>query len=382
MVVLGPFVRSLILATLGFGEPPNEPAAPEQVPVRVSLVLDENQAPLLGALLEEYLGTLGAPIVLARTDALDLATILGPGDEAPAPALARIWIRPQGERVSIFIADPAWTRIYIRHLELPNGLDEVAREEVAMLVMVNVESLLAGGTIGVHASEAADMLGVELEPPPEPEPAPEPEPEPAPEPEPVTMPVPELRSAKLTPSWTLGGGVGLGYGAQLWAVDAAPQHGPKVDGRLAFHPSRRRSPIGLLGLSFGWYVPARVRGEAFDLILHGFTVHVEGGVAVVMGRRAWFRPQLGLGVELLHERSVAELLTAEPMPPAWRPVPAGGASVMFEVGLVDHVRIAFGPTLAVRPVALSYRVGDTDEVVFQPWTVRPGFTIELRWDRH
>ena len=26
--------------------------------------------------------------------------------------------------------------------------------------------------------------------------------------------------------------------------------------------------------------------------------------------------------------------------------------------------------------------GDTDEVVFQPWTVRPGFTIELRWDSH
>jgi hypothetical protein len=49
---------------------------------------------------------------------------------------------------------------------------------------------------------------------------------------------------------------------------------------------------------------------------------------------------------------------------------------------VDHVRIAFGPTLAVRPVALSYRVSDTDEVVFRPWTVRPGFTIELRWDSH
>jgi hypothetical protein len=373
--LLGLVARSLIVAMLGFGEPPSEPVAPERAPVRVSLVLDENQARLLGALLEEYLGTLEVPIVLARTDALDLATVLGPGDEAPAPALARIWIRPQDERISIFIADRTWTRIYIRHLELPDGLDEVAREEVAMLVMVNVESLLAGGTIGVHASEAADMLGVELEPPAEPEPAPEPV-------EPVTRPVPEPSSAKLTPPWTLGGGVGLGYGAQLWAIDAAPQHGPKVDGRLAFHPSRRRSPIGLLGLSFGWYVPSRVRGEAFDLILHGFTVHAEGGVAVAMGRRAWFRPQLGLGIELLHEQSVAELLTAEPMPPTWRPLPAGGASVVFEIELVDHVRIAFGPTLAVRPVALSYRVGDTDAVVFQPWTVRPGFTIELRWDSH
>jgi hypothetical protein len=373
--VLGPVVRLLIVALLSVGEPPSEPVAPELAPVRVSLVLDENQAPLLGALLEEYLGALEVPIVLARTDALDLATVLGPGDEAPAPALARIWIRPDGERVSIFIADPAWTRIYIRHLELPNGLDEVAREEVAMLVMVNVESLLAGGTIGVHASEAADMLGVELEPPAEPEPAPEPV-------EPVTTPVPEPRSATLTPRWTLGGGVGLGYGAQLWAVDAAPQHGPKVDGRLAFHPSRRRTPTGLLGLSFGWYVPSRIRGEAFDLILRGFILHVEGGVAVAMGRRAWFRPQLGLGFELLHEQSVAELFLGEAMPPTWRPLPAGGASVVFEIELVDHVRIAFGPTLAVRPVALSYRVGDTDEVVFRPWTVRPGFTIELRWDRH
>jgi hypothetical protein len=64
------------------------------------------------------------------------------------------------------------------------------------------------------------------------------------------------------------------------------------------------------------------------------------------------------------------------------PCRQAGASVVFEIGVVDHVRIAFGPTLAVRPVALSYRVGDTDAVVFQPWTVRPGFTIELRWDSH
>jgi hypothetical protein len=200
--------------------------------------------------------------------------------------------------------------------------------------------------------------------------------------EPVTTPVPEPVPPSSRPRGTLGGGVGLGYGAQLWAVDAPPQHGPKVDGRLAFHPSRPRLPIGLLGLSFGWYVPARIRGEAFDLVLHGFTVHAEGGVAVAMGRRAWFRPQLGLGLEVLHEQSVAELFLGEATPPAWRPLPAGGASLVFELELVDHVRLAFGPTLAIRPLALSYRVGDTDELVFQPWTVRPGFTIELRWDRH
>lgn len=100
----------------------------------------------------------------AATADFERSTAVDPRDavlpqEHPKPARARVWIdlvSPQ--RATLYFVDEAWERVLIRHVELPHGFDEVAREQIGLIVHSTLQALLSGAKLGVTRQEARDAL--------------------------------------------------------------------------------------------------------------------------------------------------------------------------------------------------------------------------------
>jgi len=356
--------------------PPLEPA--------VDLVVAG--APEDAAAIDEVVGELLRRFELrlrpARVEWLDVAVVATLDPDAP-PAVARVWIDllappgPDGApQAAIYVADGSWERIRIRRVTLSNGVDEIAREELAHIVASGVEGVLEGRPLDQSRDEVRSDLGLPpAEPPPEPPPEPEPPPPPPPEPPgppPVEPPAPGPPSLALD--------LGLGYELTGFADEAAVSHGPLLTLELALRRAWLRPAIWL---TMQYRVPLEVPADPFGARLDhavfrllvsidaplvpglGFTVLLGGGLDVV-----WTEPRIAEGA--------AGRLEA--------PSTAFFGELRAGIGL----RATLGGSFALLAVVgcdvdgqhRSYVVlNDTEKrIVLEPWPVRPLALLTLSFD--
>jgi hypothetical protein len=166
---IAPIAPILPIALLAFASPAfaqeSGAAAPEAPPQLVHVTIAGAPQP---AALESTLGDLlehlpaaadGRPSrVGARfslVDAIDPRSITDPPLDR-SPGFARVWLDIRRDVAVVSIADTGWERIYVRRMPLPSGLDDVAREQVVHVVVSAIETLLAGGKIGIARAELVD----------------------------------------------------------------------------------------------------------------------------------------------------------------------------------------------------------------------------------
>ncbi|MEM7155212.1 MAG: hypothetical protein AAF799_20355 [Myxococcota bacterium] len=323
--------------------------------------------------LREYLHGLGVEVELRAEDGFALESVVNPPPD-PEHAVARVWVRIERARASVFIVDSDWQRIFIRHVPLESGFDEVAQEQLATIVHASVESLLAGGEIGVHRQRAAATLGIPLAR--EREPGPEPEAVATPPEEPAVFEEPTIAGAKHRP---LGVDLAVGYGVTLWSMRLAPSSGPRLDARLRIRSPSRPKLDGLVGLRGSYATPLRASNEALEVRMQSVDARAAGGMWWAPRPRFAARMELDVGMTSNHAVSRAVGPDAVAARDDWHFLPASGV----ELGLAWRVAPSLWLGAAARVdgtwVGIRYRVSDTGDVLFAPWRVRPGVVLELRW---
>ncbi len=170
----------LVTAAEAVGSAPRASApAASQATTAVEIALASTPPEAAGSVredLEELLGRRGLSARYRTVAAIDRDEVLRPAAQAPC-SLACIWIdlgvaRPG--RALVYISATASEQVVIRALQLPRGVDEVAREEVSHIVATSVEALQAGRPLPVAPEpEAVSVAKTEPEPPAPPVPAPE-----------------------------------------------------------------------------------------------------------------------------------------------------------------------------------------------------------------
>ncbi|HET6283384.1 MAG TPA: hypothetical protein VFH73_20670 [Polyangia bacterium] len=108
--------------------------------------------------LEEMLGRMGVTARYREAATIDPKQVLRPDPDAP-PALARVWLDLAAagpDRAVVYLADTKWQRVLVRHVGLSAGLDEVARQEVSVIVASSVDALRSGSALG--AGKEGDVI--------------------------------------------------------------------------------------------------------------------------------------------------------------------------------------------------------------------------------
>ena len=344
-----------------------EPVVGRRIPI-VMAVLGSSPEPM-SMLLEEYLHGLDVELDLQAVDGFALDAVVNPPPE-PDRAAARVWIRVEETRASVFIVDADWQRIFIRHVSIDSGFDEVVQEQLATIVLASVESLLAGGEIGVRRQRAAETLGVPLH-------VEEATPSSAP-----TGDEPSVSDVSSTPAAEprrMGVDLAVGYGVTLWSLRLAPSSGPRLDARLRIRSPSRRTLDGLLGLRASYALPLRASNESLEVQMQSIDARAAGGIWWAPRPRFAARVELDVGLTSNHVASRAVGPDARAASADWHFVPASS----LELGAAWRVAPSLWLGAAARVdgtvVGLRYRLSDTGEVLFAPWRVRPGLALELRW---
>jgi hypothetical protein len=300
--------------------------------------------------LQELLARRGLDARYRRLDAVDRDEVLRPASQSPC-SLACIWIDlgvATPGRAFVYISATASEQVIIRSLPLPNGADEVAREEVSHIVATSVEALQAGRPL-VAVAERDDVVA-KAEPPPPPPPPPQPG------------------------VWAA---AGLGAGAARESSDhlALPTVGLSLlvgpDGaRLA--PALWLQAAGFSSDAGGDPVALRFRGgELGALFAIGTSPH----------GRAVARLGLGPGVEL---RSTTPSLPAMGGPAGATlessqldPTLFVRAAARFEYRLFGRVGLFAALACDARVMSHRYTIttASTTESVFQPDRVRPSLVV-------
>ena len=76
---------------------------------------------------------------------------------------------PEEPAAVVYLVDGSWDRVLVRTVPLDEGLDEVARQELAEILAAGVEGILAGAAPGRPREEVRRDLGIEVPAPPPPE---------------------------------------------------------------------------------------------------------------------------------------------------------------------------------------------------------------------
>jgi hypothetical protein len=242
--------------------------------VEVAVAAPPDAETELVSVLAELLGRLQVELELRRESAIAPASVVTP-PPAPTAALARVFIDATRADVAVlYLVDASWQRVLVRRLPLEHGLDEVAREQLAHIVEAAIQSLAAGGQIGVSRAEASAELGLpsplveDVTPPGDGEPrAPATSaPEPAPASRRSRAAVP--RGAAEASRWKAR--AGLGWGLAPWTAETLVQ-GPELSLRLGVGRGRL-SGGGGLGLQYR--LRREVRSELAGMVIEGLALRV------------------------------------------------------------------------------------------------------------
>jgi hypothetical protein len=325
----------------------------------------------LSPVLTELLGRLPVALELKREATIEVARVLTP-PESPPPALARVFIDVTGRDVAIvYLVDAAWQRLLVRRLPLEHGLDEVAREQVAHVVESAIQSLAAGGVLGVTRAEASAELGVV-----------EPSRVTAPRDERRTAPVPTRALAPPAPksppprvnAWDAR--VGVGWGLAPWTPQTLLQ-GPELRVRLGW--GRGRLSWGG-GVSGRYLLEREVRSALAGMVIEGVGVRALGHARYALEPGFAVLASLGLGFDR----------------ETFRPLPGDASTVLLGAGgartsgivatsLGMEARIA-GPIWLGADAGVELEVAPDDYVVgrgsgfvaiAEPLRLRPNFSAQL-----
>ena len=355
--MLSPLIALVAAARVAAGGRP--PAAAPDVEIAIAAAAPA-AAVAVREDLEDLLSRRGLAARYRQLAAVARDEVLRPATEAPC-ALACIWIDlgvAKAARAFVYISATASAQVVIRSLPLPDGVDEVAREEVAQIVATSVEALQAGRPLPVGANVADAPLAKAVRPP---------------------APPPVARAAH--------------------ALARGPGRGRRPRGRLArraaggepfsrcrwLRGGRRARFAPALWLSLGAFssdaagdpVALRFRGgELAALVAIGTPPTLDG-----KPRRAVVRLGVGPGVELREATSLA---------PGGAPgVSLDGArldpcvfvraAARLEVRLSDAVGVFLAAACDARVVSRRYTLerDGMSEALFQPDVLRPSVIVGL-----
>jgi hypothetical protein len=313
---------------------------------------DEVAAARLAEALRDPLRRVGVEARISRTAQVDPRQIIEPRLGAPA-MLARVWIDlERAERATLYLVDGSWERILVRHVALQRGLDEVAREELGLILRAALEGLLAGERIGIGREEARETLAPRAAPAPAPEPAPPPDP----------GPVFEL---------------GLLYEAQLFSSQHAVTHGP-----LAGVGLRTGDGDVALGgaLSGQLRLPVSVDGERAGLELGTWALRALVTVRIPVASRLALRGGAGGGADIVDiEPRVRRGAGARTAEARYEASAVARALAGAEWILFGATSLSAGVTCEMDIVAQRYvdvHAGQSDSVL-SPFRVRPGLVLGI-----
>jgi hypothetical protein len=318
--------------------------------VSVTVVGPDAVRTRLAEALPEFLSELDATVAYLMGSELELESVL----EA-SPQFARVWVEVGATEARIFIVDQSATHVYIRRLELSEGLDVVAVDEIGYVVQSSLEALLGGGVIGISRDQAADELGLDQREVPAP---------------PASAPEPRL-------AWPY---LGAAAGYRLQGLGAgALSHGPSIGLVLAARYERALLGAAVRG---GYWMPTRLQAAGFELQLSGGFVRGSALAGVQVSNRWRLSGRLGGGVDLVEDRAQALAAGAVAFEPTLRVVGIVGGA--FGPSLVlgrrsHHVEVSLSATLDVAVSSFRYETADTDVVLFDPWVLRPGASLEIGW---
>lgn len=276
---------------------------------------------------------------------------------APEPdVVARVWIdASRRDRCTVIVADPRVDRVLVRRVPLARGLDEIAREAVALIVQDTVDALRRGQRIGVPREEAITAVEEDA---------------------PVAVVAPPVVVAP-RPS-RAGVGVTLGWAVQPWATPLRVAQGPEL--RAAWWLDRRGRFA--VTVDAGMRLPMAWDEGAVAVTALPVTLRVGVGYEAALGARWALGAFVGAGVDAVRVTprangagAVADAATVDV-----RPVLRARVDVAWAVGL--RVRVSAGVLADVDVTETAYYVerGAGRDVVASPWRVRPGAVLGVAWD--
>jgi hypothetical protein len=364
-------VALLCSSMLGIA-PQTEPAIDGARRVTLVVAGPEGSRSAVGQTTTELLQRLDLETDVEGIDSLDLEGVVWPATPR-APALARVWIDLSGgSQVAIYIADAAWDRILVRRLAAEVPLDEVAREEIGLIVEAAVEALAEGAEIGIERVDLATELSV-APPPAAPLPVPAASPDPGPREESQAGDGPTPR-----PTWI---GLVAGYRARGWATGLSPLHGPSMSVQLASSGPAGRSRWGL-AITAGYTVPVEFDLENLEIRANGGHARLHGVVGVGTRRRVAGRFAAGAGLDMLRFTATSRAGTnAQAAPPQFRLFPAVDveAGLVFRLGRHRHFVVGVDATIDLNLSGARLVAGDSDAEIL-PWRVRPGGRLWFGWE--
>jgi hypothetical protein len=313
---------------------------------------DEVAATRLAEALRDPARRVGVDARISRAPQVDPRQIIEPQPGAPA-MLARVWIDlERAQRATLYLVDGSWERILVRHVALQAGLDEVAREELGLILRAALEGLLAGERIGIGREEARKTLA------PRTPPARAAEPEPPPDPGPVFE-------------------LGLLYEAQLFSSQHAVTHGPLAavglrggDGDVAVGGA----------LSGQLRLPLSVDGERAGLELGTWALRALVTVRIPVATRLSLRGGLGGGADIVDiEPRVRQGTGARTAEARYEAAAVARAQAGAEWILFGGTSLSAAVACEMDVVAQRYvdvHAGKNDPVL-SPFRVRPGLLLGI-----
>jgi hypothetical protein len=336
-----------------------EPASSEPT-VEVLIAGNDTEVAALADALGDPLGRLHVRLHVrlrrGQAPAVDPEEVASPTDRA-APAVARMWFDlTEPAQAALYITDGGWKRIYVRRIALPQRLDEVAREQLTYIARTSVETLLAGGQIGVTREEFQRQLPSHATAAAQREAA---------------------RPRAPGPRWHLGAGVL--YEVQSYARAMPVTHGPGFDFSL-LRSAPPLSPLFTTSAQLRW--EEHVETEHVVARLDGAVLRLGVGAEVGLGHLLVLRGLVGGGVDLVHVRPArASDATVELSSPFWAVDPLARCSLGFGVRAGELLTwLSVGTDLAVRPSLYVVMRDGSPVNVLRPWPWRPWARLELAWD--
>lgn len=347
------------LLALAAGEAPSAREGTTAVEIAIASAAPEPAA-RVRVDLEELLGRQGLDARYRLLSAVDRDEVLRPASLAPC-SLACIWIDLGVTRAGhalVYVSATAAEQVVIRALRLPNGLDEVAREEVSHIVASSVEALQAGRPLPLAPAPDAAL---QKAPPPPPAPAP-----------PVAPAPPSKR-------WVAAGLAG-GAAREASGVVAAPTLGLSV---VVGANDARWSPALWLAVAGFSSDANETAGAPVALRFRGGELAALAAVGTAPGGRFAARLGLGGGLEL---RQATPALAGAAAPDD---VALGGsrldpavfvrAAARLEVPLFAPIGLFVVAACDARVVNARYVVDSdgTTDVVYTPSRIRPSLLAGL-----
>ncbi len=344
------------------------PAAAQTRSVHVAIAGASGDADSLEALVREFMARVPVAVDYTRPSVIDATDVITPREGA-APAVARVWLDlGRGGRATVFLVDEPWERILIRHVDAPDGFDEVTRETVGHIVRSSVEAMLAGQRIGLAREEARAALGLTAAtaaaPSGEPRDAP-----PATTPRDTDAPTPGARASR-SPAPVLD--LGIRYEGAAWSSDAPLVHGPAATvGTSALGGS----PGFGLELSGQYRFPVTIDERPAGVRLDSGALRLVGILDLAVTERLTARVAAGGGVDLVgvEARIIAGTdTTAEPAELTTVPI----ARLALGAGHLSKTGHGLWGALAAEMDLVNTRyvvdVEGAKATVFDPWRLRAG----------